>query len=50
MFLRRIALLLGLLAVATACGDASGQGVDPPETAAVGGKSGKYWWSFPRRS
>ena len=37
MFLRRIALLLGLLAVATACGAASGQGVDPPETAAVGG-------------
>lgn len=37
MFLRRISLLLGLLAVATACGAASGQGVDPPETAAVGG-------------
>jgi len=37
MFLRRITLLLGLLAVATACGAASGQGVDPPDTAAVGG-------------
>ncbi len=37
MFLRRIALLLGLLAVATACGDASGQGVDMPDTVAVGG-------------
>ncbi|MCY7299521.1 MAG: hypothetical protein LH616_09955 [Ilumatobacteraceae bacterium] len=37
MFLRRIALLLGLVAVATACGAASGQGVDPPDTAAVGG-------------
>jgi len=37
MFLRRIAFLLGLLAVATACGAASGQGVDPPDTAAVGG-------------
>ena len=37
MFLRRITLLLGLLAVATACGAAAGQGVDPPETAAVGG-------------
>lgn len=38
MFFRRIALLLGLLAVATACGGAaSGQGVDPPDTAAVGG-------------
>ncbi len=37
MFLRRIALLLGLLAAATACGAASGQGVDPPDTAAVGG-------------
>ena len=38
MFLRRIALLLGLLAAATACGAAaSGGGVDPPETAPVGG-------------
>ena len=37
MFLRRIALLLGLLAVATACGSAASQGVDPPDTAAVGG-------------
>lgn len=38
MFLRRIALLLGLLAAATACGGAaSGDGVDPPETAPVGG-------------
>lgn len=38
MFLRRIALLLGLLAVAAACGEAaSGQGVSPPATAAVGG-------------
>ena len=37
MFLRRVALLLGLMAMATACGAASGQGVDPPETAAVGG-------------
>ncbi|MBK9969210.1 MAG: hypothetical protein IPP16_00180 [Acidimicrobiaceae bacterium] len=38
MFLRRVALLLGLLAVVSACGAAaSGQGVDPPATAAVGG-------------
>jgi hypothetical protein len=38
MLLRRTVLLLGLLAVATACGAAaSGQGVDPPATAAVGG-------------
>jgi len=37
MLRRRITLLLGLLAVATACGAASGQGVDPPDTAAVGG-------------
>ncbi len=38
MLFRRVALLLGLLAVATACGGAaSGQGVDPPDTAAVGG-------------
>lgn len=38
MFLRRIVLLLGLLAVAAACGEAaSGQGVSPPATAAVGG-------------
>ncbi|MGB8860256.1 MAG: hypothetical protein WCC60_13405 [Ilumatobacteraceae bacterium] len=38
MFSRRVVLLLGLLAVATACGSyASGQGVDPPATAAVGG-------------
>lgn len=38
MFLRRIALLLGLLAAATACGAAaSGDAVDPPETAPVGG-------------
>lgn len=41
MFLRRITLLLGLLAVATACGAASGQGVDPPDTAAVGGLPGQ---------
>ena len=37
MFLRRITLLLGLLAAATACGAASGQGVDVPATAPVGG-------------
>lgn len=38
MFLRRIALLLGLLAAATACGAAaSGDGIDPPGTAPVGG-------------
>lgn len=38
MFFRRIAFLLGLLAVATACGAAaSGQGVDPPGTAPIGG-------------
>jgi hypothetical protein len=36
MFIRRIALLLGLLGVATACGAASGQGIDPPVTAPVG--------------
>lgn len=37
MFVRRVLPLVGLLAVATACGAASGQGVDPPDTAAVGG-------------
>lgn len=37
MFLRRVVPLICLLAVATACGAASGQGVDPPDTAAVGG-------------
>jgi len=37
MFFRRIVLLLGLVAVASACdAAASGQGVDPPDTAAVG--------------
>ncbi len=36
MFLRRCVLILGLLGVATACGDASGQGMDPQVTAPVG--------------
>lgn len=36
MFLRRCVLILGLLGAATACGDASGQGIDPQVTAPVG--------------
>ena len=36
MLLRRCVLLLGLLGLATACGDASGEGIDPQVTAPVG--------------